>query len=48
MKDLIAKKESNGDESVNIEDFGRMLEWFGPLDKGSAILKRIENMIRMK
>lgn len=44
----IAKKDKNGNLVATLEDFGKMLEWFGPLEKGTAILKRIENQLRMK
>lgn len=48
LKELVVKKSKEGKEEVSLEDFGKMLEWFGPLEKGSGILRRIEAQLRMK
>jgi hypothetical protein len=48
LKDLIVKKDRTGTEVVGVEDLGKMLEWFGPLESGNGILKRIENRLRSK
>ena len=42
------KKDKSGKEFVSLEDLGKMLEWFGPLEKGSGILKKIEARLRSK
>jgi len=48
LKELIVKKDKSGKEIVPLEDFAKMLEWFGPLEKGNGILKRIEARLRTK
>jgi len=48
LKELVVKKSKEGKEEVSLEDFGKMLEWFGPLEKGSGILRRVEAQLRMK
>jgi len=48
LKELIMKKDKQNKEIVSLEDFSKMLEWFGPLEKGNNILKRIESRLRMK
>jgi len=47
LKTLTMKKDSRG-ETVSLEDFSKMLEWFGPLEKGASILKNVEAGLRMK
>ncbi len=42
------KKWKDDKEVVALDDFGKMLEWFGPLEKGNGIFKRVENELRMK
>jgi len=44
---LLLKKDAKG-ETVSLEDFSKMLEWFGPLEKGASILKNVEYGLRMK
>ncbi|PRP74643.1 SH2 domain-containing protein [Planoprotostelium fungivorum] len=48
LKILIVKKDKSGGDSVSLEDFSKMLEWFGPLELGSGILQRIEAGLRFK
>jgi len=48
LKELVVKKSKEGKEEVSLEDFGIMLDWFGPLEKGSGILRRVEAQLRMK
>jgi len=48
LRELLVRKSAEGKELVTLEDFAKMLEWFGPLERGSAILRRIENQLRMK
>jgi len=48
LKELIVKKDKTNVETVSLEDFARMLEWFGPLEKGQSILNRIEHRLRSK
>jgi len=45
---LIVKKDKTGVESVTLEDFSKMLEWFGPLEPGNGILLRMEAGLRFK
>jgi len=48
LKELVVKKDKDGKEIVPLEDFAKMLEWFGPLENGAGILKRIETRLRTK
>jgi len=48
LKELIVRRSNQGKDEVHLEDFGKMLEWFGPLEKGNSILKRIETQLRSK
>lgn len=48
LRMLIVRKDKSGADSVTLEDFSRMLEWFGPLESGNGILTRIEAGLRFK
>eukprot|EP01114_Cavostelium_apophysatum_P001871 TRINITY_DN11645_c0_g1_i2.p1 TRINITY_DN11645_c0_g1~~TRINITY_DN11645_c0_g1_i2.p1 ORF type:complete len:632 (-),score=192.54 TRINITY_DN11645_c0_g1_i2:34-1929(-) len=48
LKELVSRKSKQGKEEVTLDDFGKMLEWFGPLEKGTLVLRKIENQLRMK
>lgn len=48
LRDLVVRRSKEGKDEVSIEDYGKMLEWFGPLERGNGILRRIEAQLRMK
>jgi len=47
LKDLLMKNQNNR-EIVTLEEFGRMLEWFGPLEKGDTLLRNIQRQLGSK
>ena len=53
-KSLVAKihdfkvKKVDGTEIVTLEEFGKALEWFGPLEPGKSVLQRMEFLVLFK
>ena len=41
-------KKLDDTEIVTLEDFGKALEWFGPLEPGKSILQRMEYLVLFK
>eukprot|EP01117_Protostelium_nocturnum_P003651 TRINITY_DN14936_c0_g1_i1.p1 TRINITY_DN14936_c0_g1~~TRINITY_DN14936_c0_g1_i1.p1 ORF type:complete len:629 (+),score=258.47 TRINITY_DN14936_c0_g1_i1:114-2000(+) len=48
LRILLVHKDASGADIVTLEDFSRMLEWFGPLERGNVILQRIDAGLRQK
>jgi hypothetical protein len=47
LKEFVVKKIDNT-EVVTLEDFGKILEWFGPLEAGSGVLSRMQQLLVSK
>jgi len=46
LKELLFAKDSNSENWVNVEKFGQILHWFGPLGKDSQVLDQIYNTLK--
>jgi serine/threonine protein kinase len=48
LKLLIVKMDQSKNEIVTLENFAKILEWFGPIKKGDEFLHNITHLLKMK